>query len=253
MNKEYVVTNDKVIVSNEKGNIKEISNSDKLDEILIQENIVEKIETEIDRFNELKRSINPNESHIREDILNGLIFIIIPLIVGGFFKLFGVTPYVYQTIYGGISAPILMSGVVGIASIIKLTMNAIKDYKKNKESKKVIKGANLGIKYLKKILPVEQMKLNTLKHEKTLINNDNDNKKIMKVEESPRIKEIENLRVVNYRIGKNFMKYYRNYLTGTLHFVLEKEDDLHNMDHYFDIIEEEGPKLVKNFRHTDMY
>jgi hypothetical protein len=252
MNKEYFIENDRVHVQNEKGDTKYIPNCDNLDELLVQENILEAIEKKIIEQESLKQDLKTNNSHLRVDIINGLFVTIAPFIVTLLLKIFGVNIPIYETIFGKVSSTIYCASLMLIASTLRTIYDAIRDQKINKRNKEIINGANLSLNYLNKVHHEEELKLKKLKkYKKEIVNHENkDNTKVI---DSPRIKEIEKVKVVNYKLGKKFMKYYRSYLSGTLHFELEKEHDINNMDLYYDLIEEYGPKLVKNFRHTDMY
>ena len=252
MNKEYFIKEDRVYVQNEKGETKYIPNCDNLDDLLVQENIVESIEKKIEEQEALKTDLKTDISHFNENVINGLAITIMPFIATLILKVFGINIPVLNTIFGEVSSTIYTASLIAIGSIIRIIYDAIKDHRTNKRNKEIIDGANLSLNYLNTVHLEEELKLNRLKKiKKETINNENKDR--TKVIDSPRIKEIENAKVVNYKLGKKFMKYYRSYLSGTLHFVLEKEKDINNMDLYYDLIEEYGPKLVKNFRHTDMY
>ena len=252
MNKEYFIKDDRVHVQNEKGETKYIPNYDNLDELLVEENIVESIEKKIEEQEALKKDLKTNISHFNENVINGIVITIMPFIASLILKLFGINISSLNTIFGEVSAPVYTAGLIAIGSIVRTIYDAIKDHVTNKHNKEIIDGANLSLDYLYTVHLEEELKLNRLNKYKKEITNSN-NKEKTKIVDSPRIKEIENAKVVNFKLGKKFMKYYRSYLSGTLHFVLEKEHDINNMDLYYDLIEEYGPKLVKNFRHTDMY
>ena len=52
MNKGYTIKDSKAIITDTKGNLKEIEYYDRLDETLVQENIVEAMENVISKLNE---------------------------------------------------------------------------------------------------------------------------------------------------------------------------------------------------------
>ncbi len=253
MNKEYLIRDDKIVVTDEYGRLREVDNSDNVNEILEQENILETVDNEIDKYFELSEINVPKESTLLKNIKNSIICVLIPIVLELVLKLFGINMLLLNLGFTELTSTTYLSCCLAFFAIINNAYIAIREHKDRKRCKKLALGLSFVLDYLGKTREIEQKKLEELKKNKKLVNNYICTDEPTKINEPKRIKEIENCEIVNLKLGKKFKKYYHDYLNGVLHFTLEKEKDIHNMDLYYDYIEEYGPQLIKHFRHTDMY
>ncbi len=139
MNKEYYANNDKIIVSNESGELRELPNYDNYQERLNTENIIEELDSTIN-FEEYMKNTYPvdEEKDIKiSKILLNLIFIFAPILIGGMLKDAGINlPLVYMSSIV-MSVPTLASIVLGIGVVLVNGVKAIKKYKMNKMNKRM--------------------------------------------------------------------------------------------------------------------
>ena len=254
MNKEYYANNDKIIVSNESGELRELPNYDNYQERLNTENIIEELDSTIN-FEEYMKNTYPvdegKDIKISKILLN-LIIIFAPILIGGMLKDAGINlPLVYMSSIV-MSVPTLASIVLGIGVVLVNGVKAIKKYKTNKMNKRMRLSYEASIDYLKEVKKEKESKLALLEQDNTITNKTPVIGKVT-IDNEELLKDIVKEKDFYRKAGFNLYKYYRHYLDGTLHFVLEKENDINNLDRYIDYIEEKGPKLIKNFRHTERY
>lgn len=252
MNKQYICKDDKVIVSNEEGLLREIPNYNNLEEILEQENIIDNIEKEINRLIILRDNPKPLSKHFQKGIKYALL-ILVPVIIELLSKGLHFPIATYETPIGIMSVTSAMELCIAVGLIIGEAINMYRDNKEQTERDNTKKGLEASINYLNKVLNKEYIKLNKLNKENNVTYDNDFEVGTIKIHDPKYLSEIDNYKMVNYKVCSNIKKYYKHYLSGTLHFLLEKENDINNFDNYYDVIEEEGPKLIKNFRHTDMY
>ena len=155
MNKEYYANNDKIIVSNESGELRELPNYDNYQERLNTENIIEELDSTIN-FEEYMKNTYPvdegKDIKISKILLN-LIIIFAPILIGGMLKDAGINlPLVYMSSIV-MSVPTLASIVLGIGVVLVNGVKAIKKYKTNKMNKRMRLSYEASIDYLKEKAP----------------------------------------------------------------------------------------------------
>lgn len=208
MNKECVYVDEKIVVSDENGNNRIIQNSDRINEILVQENVVEVIE---EKTLELKEKLIKNKvsKHFIPDyFLTTICGLIISVLV---FK------YVYKLniltdpMIGPFNAIFLMGGII----IPAFSLFDIFGYVDYKQKKKENHGDILEYNYLSKKLEQEKSKLEELKKEQVIISEPQEFK-VEKVDDLERLKELRNKLSLYNSLGYNMDKYYRYYQSGRL-------------------------------------
>ena len=255
MNKEYVIDKDKVFVSKGNGEIKELPNYDVTKDILETENIIEELERLIKFSEYMKGTYAPIENAGIKDAVISATLVFSPMVCGALLE------YLYNINTGIInisesitlSTPVfistIMAGLVMVGNIVK----GIKDRNYRKQCENIQRGYDISNEYLRNKKKEAEDRLLMLNQIKEL--NTNNDVKITKftIHNEELLKDIMKENEFRYHAGCNLDKYYKHYLDGTLQFVLEKRNEVNELDNYIDFIEEEGPKLIKNFRHSDMY
>ena len=253
MNKEVIYNNDKIIVSNGSGELRELPNTDNATRILELENIIEEIDKKLVFCNYLKGTSNPEEINYARNIFYSLVFTSIPLLCSFLLeKGFNITPEMFNLMIGNMSAPVFLSIAIATVCTIGNIFTVFVGKLKKKESDDIKRGYDCSIKFLQEKKKELELEIQRLQKDQTISVN---TPKIGKVtiNNPALLKEIEDKEHFVYNAGYHLNEYYKKYLNGTLHFTLDKKGESSKFDDYYDFIEEEGPKLIKNFRHTDMY
>ena len=217
MNKECVYVDEKVVVSDENGNNRIIENSDKINEILVQENVVEAIE---EKTLELKEKLIKNKvskHFIPEYFLATICGLIISDLL---FKYVFKVNILTDLIIGPFNPIFLMGGII-IPTFSLFDVFRYFDYKQMKKEKQ---GDILEYNYLSKKLEQEKSKLEELKKEQVIIS-DPQEFKVEKVDDLERLKELRNKLSLYNRLGYNMNKYYRYYQAGKLEKKLSRQYD----------------------------
>lgn len=161
MNKECVYVDEKIVVSDENGNNRIIENSDKINEILVQENVVEVIE---EKTLELKEKLIQNKvskHFIPEYFLATICGLIISYLS---FKYVFKVNILTDPIIGTFNPIFLMGGII-IPAFSLFDVFKYFDYKQMKKEKQ---GDILECNYLSKKLEQEKSKLEELRKEQTI-------------------------------------------------------------------------------------
>lgn len=163
MNKECIYTEGKVVVIDENYNHRIVNNSDKLEEILVQENVIETMEK---RIKQLESKLNNGRKEkyfpvITFSAISTLILfnLISPYFMGGIMT---------DTIFGSINAALFSSCVAAIVSFplaIGIDCEVYSQYKKKNNK---LQGNSLECEYLKKQIGIEKEKLEELRKEQTI-------------------------------------------------------------------------------------
>ncbi len=254
MNKEFVITEDKAVISNEDGNLRESENYDNIIEILEQENVIEGIEYKIKTLIDLKNNMNYEKGEVKKHSKFFIVPIILLLLIEVGFR-YGLKADLYmdETFLGLISRPVYFAIIYGFAGTIVSTIIGLIQRYHNKQTDKRKQGLQESVNYLQKKLEEEKEKLDKLNNEKKKVTGPKSKITLMRLHDPSILKDLFNQAYVYFNFTSNPEKYYNNYLRGSLHLLLERENDLRNIDNYIDVIEEKGPQLIKDFRHSDNY
>ena len=242
MNKEYVLYEDKAIVSNEEGKLRKTEISDNLDELLAQENVVESIINSIESRHDLMKNYPYPESKIKD--VACLASAITAGVLLSYFLNGGPLLGTLKTFAGLINAPLLItSGGLLLFGVLSIPF-AIYDRIQRKGYRNMIKGIENSIVYLTKRLNKEMDKLDELRESKNLIQVSNSTDPIEVVDAKETIDDVNKRSATYMGVGYNPKKYYRWYEKG----LLDKKIGEEYGKMCEDCLEEEGKRLVKDFK-----
>lgn len=243
MNKEYVYTDGKVTIIDEKGEKRQIEYSDNIDEVLIKENVIEQMEKQI---NELE-----NKSKQYEKSKSNKLFCLVPLLGTIIASLIG--PLLTVSMLTGRSLTSLILDSVYSSYILSLTTMvfpfglfigttlSIAGYIQYRNGQKEAQGINSELDYLKVQLEKEKKALIVLENDKSN-NNQNRETRIVKVNDIEELKKIRKDLAKYYELGYNVNKYNRYNKQGKLANILPNDIDINLAKEY---LEEKGRVLVK--------
>ena len=237
MNKECVYVDEKIVVSDENGNNRIIENSDKINEILVQENVVEAIEEKIEELKEKLIQNKVSKHFIPENFVTAICGLIISDLL---FKYVFKVNILTDLIIGPFNAIFLMGGIFIPAFCLFDVLN----YFVYKQMKKEKQGDILEYNYLSKKLEQEKSKLEELKKEQVMISNPQEFK-VEKVDDLERLKELRNKLSLYNRLGYNMNKYYRYYQAGRLEEKLSGQYDESSISEIKEYFETKDSSLVK--------
>lgn len=223
MNKEYTYLNGECIIEDEYGHKKLVEYTDKTDEILIQENLIETLENDLFKARSKYKKEKNREKNIKSSKWFNLAMLVSPIVAfqGAFRLLLG--PEASEVMME--MHPLLTPFVKGIAIFFSVTFGGLAylttfiDGITNKEQ---IRGLESKKEALEKTLEAEKKHLEELNREK------------QKQESTERFfeKEVDDLETLNdmrdyielyYDCGVNRKKYERYYQEGTLENKLRKK------------------------------
>ena len=170
MNKEYIYINGQIVVTDENGMTPPREYSDNITEILVTENLIEKIENELaGQQKGLANRQTPTKIVIRNIIINLCMWIGTPLIIGpAMINFLGVTQVVEAGILVGmnmaIAISLAMTVCLGVLIGIPSSFGIWEHYK---IERKEAKGIENTIGFLTKELAEQKERLNTLQSEKS--------------------------------------------------------------------------------------
>lgn len=237
MNKECVYVDEKIVVSDENGNNRIIENSDKINEILVQENVVEVIEKKTLELKEKLIKNKVSKHFIPECFLATICGLIISYLS---FKYVFKVNILTDLIIGSFN-PIFLMGGITIPAFSLFDVFKYFDYKQMKKEKQ---GDILEYNYLSKKLEQEKSKLEELKKEQVIIS-DSQEFKVEKVDDLERLKELRNKLSLYNRLGYNMNKYYRYYQAGKLEKKLSRQYDESSISEIREYFETKDSSPVK--------
>ena len=237
MNKECVYVDEKIVVSDESGNNRIIENSDKINEILVQENVVEVIEKKTLELKEKLIKNKVSKHFIPEYFLATICGLIISYLS---FKYVFKVNILTDLIIGPFNPIFLMGGII-IPAFSLFDVFRYFDYKQMKKEKQ---GDILEYNYLSKKLEQEKSKLEELKKEQVIIS-DPQEFKVEKIDDLERLKELRNKLSLYNRLGYNMNKYYRYYQAGKLEKKLSRQYDESSISEIKEYFETKDSSLVK--------
>lgn len=221
MNKGYIYVNGTIVVANEKGEPKIAEYSDNLDEIFVQQNLVETMESELHKItNEKKRIQNkPIYFDLKTTLLLTLSCL---LVIFGLPKLIysGLGDKIVDTIFGLIHRSMHMSlCILPLISITGAGFVIIGNVLK-KDRKSKVNGYEIQIQFLTKQLEEEKEKLNQLiasKETKNLLNNmTRNNEKSIIVDDKEQLQALRTALMECYDLGYNEKPHLKAYIKGDL-------------------------------------
>lgn len=250
MNKEYSYYDGIVIVKDDKDNQKPVEYTDKLDDILVQENLIETIENDIKDLEYEKRQYKyiKSKAFIPPFSIVCILFIMVaPSFIYYYFGDTSIYIREVNTIFGTIKSSsfyqlVLTLGVLPLFSLIDAFI-----IWNHKHFLKRGKGIDQGLEFSRKQLEKEKEKLNELIQKQEKVKRE-ENFAVEKINDAEKLREFKNMLYLYYNIGKNYKKYSKYYKQGILEEKLKKKYTSEEIEFSKEILKEQGPvkKLVPN-------
>lgn len=227
MNKEYIYINGNAISRDEFGNQRIIEPYINLEEVLIQENIIEKTENKIEylelmkkKFSKLPKKYFPY-AFLTAIIISFLVSLYVVYLINNFSNI-NLNDQIITIFNLMIKEKDLGLILVNLICIVGGTGISFLEYFEYKQNKKKIKGITTELSYLKKILKKQKEDLKEIKNKNQEIRTDSSfiSKKI---DDSYDLQELKEWMNFYYSLGydeKKFLKYIRK---GILDEKLEKD------------------------------
>ena len=250
MNKEYSYYDGIAIVKDDKDNQKPVEYTDKLDDILVQENLIETIENDIKCLEKEKRKykiVKPKTFIPPFSIACILSIMFLPAFMYYYFGDTSIYIREVNTIFGAIkSSSFYQLGLTLGALPISLCIDALSIYD-HKHFLKREKGIDQGLEFSRKQLEKEKEKLNELIQKQEKVKRE-ENFALEKINDVEKLREFKNMLYLYYNIGKNYEKYSKYYQQGILEEKLKKKYPPEEIEFSKEILKEQGPvkKLVRN-------
>lgn len=249
MNIEYSCKNGKVIIKNEKGERKVIEYSDKLDEVLVQENLIEAME---DELAEVDKKIKDNKNRLEKKSKDKFISLIqaiavtaaIPfasrLMFGDMATMTLILPgTIFSEIFNNISVSAFFTVHGGIINAILYGLFCLTDCSICKELNRELKGLNNEKKTLEENIEIEKQKLKELNESKqTGIEVEPFFDK--KVEDKAILEGLKATLQLYYNCGYNEDAYAKYYTNGTLYEKLKSHYTEAGIEEIASYLEENG-------------
>lgn len=260
MNKEYTYLDGKVIVEDEIGKKRVTEYSDKLDEILVKENLIEVME---DNLSEVDKKIQDYNNQLKENkkgifsplmqavIMTAFIPLFLKLLIGDIASMsLGLPGSAFLEIFGNMSLSAFVTIVSGVLSTLLCGMFTLYNYSNYKELKRKLKGLGSKKKELEENLVIEKQKLNELQ-ENRQSKVESGQFIVRKVDDKEILERLKAHLRLYYDCGYNEDVYSKRYMNGTLHKKLRKyytETGIEKIESY---LEEKG--IVKKKSLTKRY
>lgn len=247
MNKEYTYIDGKVIIEDENGNKKVREYTSKLDEILVQENLIEAMEDQIlilEEESKFHKKNNPKHYIPIIFPLGILTVAIIPSVLINFADNASTYTTIVDTIFGPMSKGAAFTLSMSVVATPVVSFFEWLWYDQHKSSVKREKGVNSELEYLRKQIIFEKEKLETLQKEKT---NEETKKefKVVKVNDLQTLQALKDTLYLYFDLGYNVEKYYKYYLQGKLDRKLDKYYNDTGIEIAKEYLEEKGLQLIK--------
>ena len=247
MNKGYTYIDGKVVISDENGNHTQSEYYDNLNEVLVQENVIEKMEEKIKELTkENEKNSNAKKRYIPKHlylyIMLGCALATAPL----FWILTGVNPYIsnVDTVFGSVNRALIYTSVVVVSGMPCCVLMTIDNYRNYRNKVNIGNGISSELEFLKLQLEKEKENLISLKRDKTRYNEDKEIKSF-KVDDKQRLEALRSYLVLYNDLGYNREKYYRYYKQGKLDYELQKHYSENEIKLAKEYLEENGPVLAK--------
>ena len=247
MNKEYIYIDGKVVISDKDGKHKAEEYYDNIDDVLIQENKIETMESRIAKLEKDSQFYKKNNR--KHYIPFGLPMFAFMSTVGVnllIYFLSGTNPLMssMNTIFGVVNKGVLYSLFFSTFFIPMGALLEVSQYYENKEQKGKEKGTNSELEFLKKQIVEEKQKLEDLKKEKTRDEEDKEFR-VVEVDDKQQLNDLESYLNFYFDLGYNEEKYFRYYQQGRLDKKLRKYYTDRDIEIAKEYLEEKGPTLVK--------
>ena len=246
MNKEYVYIDGKVIISDENGNHTQSEYYDNLDKVLVQENVIEEMESRIkkltketEKYSETKKRYIP----IYLFTMLGDILIAPPLLL---WALTGTNPYLgnMDTVFGSVNQVLFYTLTTGAVVLPFGSLFTLADYSNFRDRAKRRKGLNSELEFLKLQIEKEKETLVSLQEEKTR-DKENIEFRTTQVNDKQQLEALRRYLELYYVLGYDEKKLSRLYQQGRLDEKLQKYYDDKEIELAKKYLEKKGPVLIK--------
>lgn len=246
MHKGYVYTDGKVIISDENGNHTQSEYYDNLDKVLVQENVIEEMESRIKKLTkETKKYPEAKKRYIPIYLYIALggILIAPPLLL---LALTGTNPYLssMDTVFGSINQVLFFTLTTGAVGLPFGSLFTLFDYSNFRDRAKRGKGLNSELEFLKLQIEKEKKTLVSLQEEKTR-DKENTEFRATQVNDKQQLEALRRYLELYYVLGYDEKKLSRLYQQGRLDKKLQKYYDEKEIELAKKYLEEKGPVLVK--------
>ena len=247
MNKEYTYIDGKVIICDENGKQKPVEYYDKLDYVLVQENLIETME---DRIVELEKESKSYKKYNRKHYIPFTLPMVALMTTIGvnimFYYLTGTNPLTtsVDSIFGVTNEAVLLSSAF---STVMLPFGALIEfgmYRQHKDSLKKEKGVNSELEFLQKQIVEEKQALEDLKKEKKRDEEDKEFR-VVEVDDKQQLQALKSYLSLYFDLGYNVEKYFRYYQQSKLDEKLRKYYTDRGLEVAKEYLKEKGPTLVK--------
>lgn len=244
MNKSYTYLDGKVIVIDDNNHQVLKEYQDNIDEILKEENIVERMKNEIkflnNKYDNLKNIKNKKFFPYFTPFMIGTVYLFSFI----FFNLMGHSDKIVESIFGEMQMDTLMTNFIVCYMLIPTIGIDLLGFKNFKDKKKEFCATESKLEFLNKQIKEEEKKLSILKENKS---REKENKEFRNVA----ISDKEKLQTLKYYLlmyedlGKNFDKYSKYYEKGILEDKLKSKFYSDDISYAKDYIEEKQKVMVK--------
>ena len=231
MNKEYAYVDGKVVVSDENGKLTQRDYKENIEKILVQENVVEKIEKDIKELEEEVKNFK-KEKHIKFPVVTLSVLSLSSLVtwlalnIGLPFDLINIIFFI------AIQLPLI---IIGPSFDKVLIFDPLKKHNGNVSE----------LEYLKKVQQGEKEILAEMQKEAALNKDKIEEVTSVKVDDKQIIADLKSEEYLYYDVGANLKKYYLLYKKGKLAEKLSKYYNQKGVELVTEYVEENGPRLVK--------
>lgn len=225
MNKEYFYIDENIIVEDENGNKILRENTNNIEEILKQENVIEILENKLKELEEMLSSYKISKKK------KFFPWATITVIIGGIVMTYICSNIFYpgitiDTIFGTIDKSVAIASLVIPLSIPLSTFVDLIYYHDYKESLKEEKGIENEINFVKQELQKSREVLFNLENEQKMVHEES-KFKTTKIDNLALLKKLKGDLELLHTLGYNENKYIKYYLKGTI-------DDILKLDNYND-------------------
>lgn len=245
MNKSYTYLNGKVIVidDNDHQVLKEYQ--DNIDEVLKEENIVERMKNEIkflnNKYDDLKNIKNKKFIPYCTPFMIGAVYLFSFI----FFNLMGHSDKIVESIFGEMPMDTLVTNFIVCYMLIPTIGLDLLGFKNFKDKKKKLSATQIKLEFLNKQIKEEEKYLESLKENKS---RENENKQFRNVtigDDKAKLQALKNYLLMCEDLGNNFDKYSKYYEKGVLEDKLKRKFNSDDISNVKDYIEEHQKVMVK--------
>ena len=244
MNKGYTYINGKVIISDENGRHKEKDYYDNIDSVLVQENVIEKIEANIKELKEKKPKKVAKRFIPFSFIVCTITTLTFPTLL--YYLFYEVNPFTITigTIYGTMPINVLLTGVLSLFGIPMGLIASISEYNMYKKDVNTNKAIISELEYLNEKLISEKECL--LKLENSRISSKKDTETVSKlVDDKEELKKLKEELELYRDLGYNEDKYFSYYQKGKIYDRLSHMYDANEIEEAVRYFEKKEAVLIK--------